>query len=191
MDIAAADWHMIFLFTFFLKNNQLAFLDNWWGRSPDWIFLHQFLSAFAHFSYKFPRWVSFCSNGVSFCPEYHSQPLFHPFRGFVWTKNTPNPTPKHPFSWPELKSGRNELLSGQPGPQLGNMFKKQTRLFWKWPKILNSSWTLNTCTDQRARGSLHLSCPPVSCHQNLFCLISHIYPFWTGFDQLQKVLCSA
>ena len=47
----------------------------------------------------------------------------HPFQGFVRTQNTPNPTQKHPFSWPELESGQNELPSGQPGPQLGNMFK--------------------------------------------------------------------
>ena len=35
-----------------------------------------FSSTFAHFSYKLPRWVSFFPDGVSFCPEYHPQPLF-------------------------------------------------------------------------------------------------------------------
>ena len=39
-----------------------------------------------------------------------------PFGGYVRTQNTPNPTPKHPFSWPEVESGQNELLSGQNGP---------------------------------------------------------------------------
>ena len=48
------------------------------------------------------------------------------FRGYVHTQNTPNPTPKHPFSWPELESGQNELQSGQNGPQLGKMFEKLT-----------------------------------------------------------------
>ena len=37
---------------------------------------------------------------------------------------TSDPTPKHPFSWPELESGQNELQSGQFGPQLGKMFEK-------------------------------------------------------------------
>ena len=48
--------------------------------------------------------------------------------------NTPKPTPKHPLSWPELESGKNELPSGQPGPHLGKMFKKWTKLFKKWAK---------------------------------------------------------
>ena len=33
--------------------------------------------------------------------------------GYVSTQNTPNPTPKHPFSLPELESGQSELPSGQ------------------------------------------------------------------------------
>ena len=32
----------------------------------------------------------------------------HPFQGYVHTQNTPNPTPEHSFSWPELESGQNE-----------------------------------------------------------------------------------
>ena len=40
----------------------------------------------------------------------------YPFQGYVCTQNTPTPTPKHSFSWPELESGQNELQSGQPGP---------------------------------------------------------------------------
>ena len=35
----------------------------------------------------------------------------HAFQGYVRTQNTPKPTSKHPFSWPELESGQNELLS--------------------------------------------------------------------------------
>ena len=29
-----------------------------------------------------------------------------PFRGYVLTQRTTNPTPKHPFAWPELESGK-------------------------------------------------------------------------------------
>ena len=45
------------------------------------------------------------------------------------TPNRANLTPKHPFSWPELEGGRNELPSGQNGPQLSKMFEKWTKLF--------------------------------------------------------------
>ena len=47
----------------------------------------------------------------------------NPFRGYVHTQNTPNPTPKHPYSWPEFESAQNELQSGQNGPQLGKYLK--------------------------------------------------------------------
>ena len=46
----------------------------------------------------------------------------HSFWGYVRTQDTPNPTPKHPFAWPELESEQN-LPSGQPGPHLGKMFE--------------------------------------------------------------------
>ena len=53
-------------------------------------------------------------------------------------KTSRNSTPKHPFCWPELESGKNELQSGQFGPQLrgqlGKMFEKWTKLFYKWAK---------------------------------------------------------
>ena len=53
----------------------------------------------------------------------------NPFWGYVRTQNTPKPTSKHPFSWPKLESGQNELLSGQNGPQLGKMFEKWAKCF--------------------------------------------------------------
>ena len=46
------------------------------------------------------------------------------FLGYVRTRNTPKPTPKHLFSWPEVESGQNKLLSGQNGSHLGKMFEK-------------------------------------------------------------------
>ena len=54
-----------------------------------------------------------------------------PLSGYVHTQNAPNPTPKHPFSWPELESGQNEteLQSGQPRPQRGKMFENWTKPF--------------------------------------------------------------
>ena len=55
--------------------------------------------------------------------------ITNPFWGYVCTLNTPNPTQKHPFSWPEVESGQNELLSGQNGPLLGKMFEKWAKLF--------------------------------------------------------------
>ena len=56
----------------------------------------------------------------------------------MYAQNTANPTQKHPISWPELESGpielqlesgQIELQPGQPGPQLGNIFEKWTKLF--------------------------------------------------------------
>ena len=52
-----------------------------------------------------------------------------PGQGYVGEQNTPQPTPKQPFSWPELESGQNELQSGQFGPQLGKMFEKWANFF--------------------------------------------------------------
>ena len=41
----------------------------------------------------------------------------------AYTKH-PNPSPKHPCSWPEPESLQSELQSGHPGPQLSKMFEK-------------------------------------------------------------------
>ena len=60
-----------------------------------------FLPTFLH---NLPRWVFFCPDWVSFCPEYYLQPLF-----FTQPSHTLFEAPSHPFSWPELESGQNEL----------------------------------------------------------------------------------
>ena len=39
-------------------------------------FFPPILEHFCQIWYKLPRWVAFCTGGVSFCPEYHPQPLF-------------------------------------------------------------------------------------------------------------------
>ena len=58
--------------------------------------------------------------------------------GAIWALPLPVPARAGPlspllslFSWPELESGQNELLSGQNGPQLGKMFEK-------WAKLANN-----------------------------------------------------
>ena len=55
------------------------------------------------------------------------------FRGYVRTQNTPKPTPKHSFSWPELESRQNELQSGQNESNyethLGNSYEKWAKRF--------------------------------------------------------------
>ena len=70
-----------------------------------------------------PRWGLILPRSPPPAPVLYSA-VTHPFRGYVRTQNTPKPTPKHPFSWPEFESGQNEQPSGQFGPQLGKMFKK-------------------------------------------------------------------
>ena len=61
-------------------------------------------------------------------PVLHSADTF-PCQGHVHTPNTLNPTPKHPFAWPELESGQNELPSVRPARQMCKMFEKWTKLF--------------------------------------------------------------
>ena len=55
--------------------------------------------------------------------------ITNPFQGYVHAQNTLNPTPKHPFFWPVLESGQNELLSGQNCPQLCKLFEKWAKRF--------------------------------------------------------------
>ena len=94
-------------------------------------FFFAILEHFCPLWYKLPRWVSFCPDGVSFCPEYHTQPLYftqpsHTLFGNMYIHKTP-PTPKHPFSWPELESGQNHLPSGVKGlcPLMASMCATQ------------------------------------------------------------------
>ena len=76
--------------------------------------------------------------------------VIHPFRGYVRTQNTPKPTPKHPFSWPELESGQNERPSGQPGPNWAKCLKGGQNCSRKGQKIL--------FTDQPTTFSIQLAC---------------------------------
>ena len=52
----------------------------------------------------FPRWGLILPRILPPNPVLYSV-VTHPFR----VQNTPKPTPKHSFSWPELESGQNEL----------------------------------------------------------------------------------
>ena len=96
------------------------------------------LEPFAHFSYKLPGWISFCHDGdhhgVSFCPQYHYQPLFftqpsqNPF-GDMYEHKTPPPQ-NTPFPGLILKVGKMNYCLGK----LGKMFEKWAKLFLKWAK---------------------------------------------------------
>ena len=56
-------------------------------------------------------------------------PLSAKFQGYLLAQNTPNPIQIQHFSCPEFESGQNEWPSEQPGPQLGKMIEKWTKLF--------------------------------------------------------------
>ena len=57
----------------------------------------------------------------------HPQPHSNPF-GVMYIHKTP-PTPQQNTPFPGIKIVQNEVLSGQPGPQLGKMFEMWTKLF--------------------------------------------------------------
>ena len=75
-----------------------------------------------------PRWGLILPRKPPPTPVLYSV-VTKPCRGYVRTRNTASPTPKHPFSWPDFESGQNELLSGQNRPHLGKMFEKWAKLF--------------------------------------------------------------
>ena len=69
------------------------------------IFLPPILEHVCHFLCKLPIWVSFCPDGVSFCPEYHLQPLFftQPSHTMYLHKTLPRvPTPPQNTLFPGL-----------------------------------------------------------------------------------------
>ena len=79
-----------------------------------------------------PRWGLILPRIPRATPVLYSgvaNPLKVPFWGYVRTRNTPSPTQKHPFSWPDFESWQNELLSEQNGPHLGKMFEKSAKRF--------------------------------------------------------------
>ena len=75
-----------------------------------------------------PRWGIILPRIPPPTPVLYSN-VTHPFQGYVHIQTFPKPTPNHPFSWPELESGQNELLFGQFGPLLGKIFEKWAKLF--------------------------------------------------------------
>ena len=79
----------------------------------DWIFFPNSRALLPTFRTDCPDGSHFAQMGPRIpkpTPVLYSA-VIHPFRGYVRTQNTPKPTPKHPFSWPELESGQNELPS--------------------------------------------------------------------------------
>ena len=98
-------------------------------------FFPQFMSAFAHFSNKLPRWVFILPRWGLILPRI-PPPTFvlysavtRPFKGYVHTLKTLNPTTKPPLSWPELESGQKEPSSpsGQNETQTGFYSQAQQR----------------------------------------------------------------
>ena len=69
-----------------------------------------------------PRWVSFCPDGVSFCPEYHHQPLFftqqslNPFGDMYEHETPPAPPQNTPFPGLILKVGKMNYCLGKMDP---------------------------------------------------------------------------
>ena len=120
-----------------LSNGSMDISWSIWLNSPPPI-LGQFCPLFvqiAQMGLILSRWG--CPDGVSFCPEYHHQPLFltqpsqTPFFDSSDTyvhKTPPTSPPNALFLGLNLKVA-NQLPSGQFGPQLGKMFEKWAKLF--------------------------------------------------------------
>ena len=85
------------------------------------------LVQFAQMGLILPIWGLILPRILSQTPVLYSA-VTNPFQG-MYEQDTPSPTPKYPFSWPDSESGQNELLSGQNGPSLGKMFEKWAKLF--------------------------------------------------------------
>ena len=75
--------------------------------------LEHFCPLLSHFAQMWSQFAENTTTNPCSLLSYH-KPLF----GYVHTRNIPNHIPKTPtpFSWPEVESGQNELLSGQNGP---------------------------------------------------------------------------
>ena len=116
--------------------------------SDDWIFF-QFQSFCAHFSYKLPRWVSICPDGVSFCPEYHPQPHFFtqschtPFGDMYVHKTPPSPPQNTPFPGLNLKVGIMNYSLGNSDPNRAKW--KVGKTFLKWAKKIIHLTVDSTC----------------------------------------------
>ena len=94
-------------------------------------FFFQFLEPehFAHFLYKLPRWVSFCPDGVSLCPEYHHEPLFFtqlsqfPLGDMYVHKTSPTLLQNTPFPGLNLKMGKMSYCLGKMDPNWAKYLK--------------------------------------------------------------------
>ena len=103
----------------------------WLNPPPALPILEHFCPLFiqiAHMGLILPMWGFILPRIPPLTPVLYSA-VTHTFWGYVHTQNIPKPTPKHPFSWPELESWQNELQSGKFGPQLGKMFEKCAKTF--------------------------------------------------------------
>ena len=73
--------------------------------------------------------VSFCPDGVSFCPEYHHKPLFFtqpsqaPFWDMCVHKTPPTPPQNTPFPGLNLKVGKMNYSLGKMDPNWAKCLK--------------------------------------------------------------------
>ena len=121
MHIGVAGWERGSCITAEVGSGPIAVATVAAGREIWLNFFSPILAHFAHFSFQSPRWVSFCPDGVSLCPEHHHQPLF-----FTQQSQTPfGDTNKH--------------KSPQPHPKIP-LFLAWT---WKWAKWTTfwAKWT--------------------------------------------------
>ena len=96
-----------------------------------------------------PRWGIILPRIPPPTPVLYSA-VTHLLQGQLRIRNTPNSIQKHPFWWPELESGQNERLFGQPGPNWAKCLKGGQNCSRSGQKIL--------FIDQPTTFSIQLAC---------------------------------
>ena len=73
-----------------------------------------------------PRWGLILPRKPAPTPVLYSavtNPFRAQIRGYVRTQDTPNPTPRHPFSWPDFESGQMNCCLGKMDPNWAKCLK--------------------------------------------------------------------
>ena len=105
------------------------------------------MSNLEHFCplFKLPKWVSFCPDGLSFCPEYHPQFLFFtqlshtPFGDMYIHKIPPSPPQNTPFPGQNLKVDKMNYSLGNLNPNWAKCLKRGEQWLLQRPRILPPS----------------------------------------------------
>ena len=152
MHIGVAGWERGSCITAEVGSGPIAVATVAAGREIWLNFFSPILAHFAHFSFQSPRWVSFCPDGVSLCPEHHHQPLF-----FTQQSQTPfGDTNKH--------------KSPQPHPKIP-LFLAWTWKWAKWTTVPVSLWPLWAGLDWELRSPWNRNMLRIS---NIINLVSNI-----------------